>query len=270
MSTFNLQMQYPPETEEWYETNTNGSAKCPAYWQIVNDQGEYLRYQNGHVVLNPTEGVKIPFLTGDISCLPTKKIIITATHIGTTGTLNFSFNDFDTNEVTLLSGENTYEIPIPSNTEYIQAVYSGDVAVLFYVDINYQFKTDNFKCNTEQNTVSIDLKNKAIKMINGNTHTTSIGERIVKYNDETIIVTPEQEKQLNQLVDLSSLNRFLTLVNIDINDAAGANLAGIGSGGAENIVTYYYLNHSRTQKTGLYSYITLNYELNPNANEVYI
>lgn len=277
MSTFNLEMQYPAKID-WYETNTDGTPKCPAYWSIFNEQSEFSRYVNqDYVIINSREGVQIPFRANNIEELPTAqvKISIQYNHVGTdTHPVNIWFNnvDFITINLVAIGGYNTFTIDLPSNTEYILIIaglIDSEDSIEIKTDTEFEFKTDNFKINTEQNDTSVNLNNKSTRMIDNSIYTTSLKEREIKYGGSTILL-PEKELQLEQLVDLSSLNNFLTLFNVNINDGAAQNLAGIGYGGEENIVTYYFHKYIRTQKTGLYSYIDLTYELNPNASEVYL
>lgn len=282
MSSFNLKIEYPDVNQKRYETNEDGTAKCPPYWTVDGDEFERYEYINtnySELQMLKDESFKIPFKTSFIDDLETRTL--TFSHKLETSTnfddymIQVTFSDDNTDYENLYFSYDTKYLTrtfdIPSNAQYIKFDFSYinvSTSVYFYTDIKFEFNTKQFEINTEQNDVSVKLNNKQSRTIDNTLVATSIKKREVFYKND-IIITKADEDELNELTELARTNRLLISMNIDISDEAGDNLANIPSGGSDNIVKYWYLNHSGTRKTGLYSYITINYKLN-DENNLYI
>lgn len=187
--------------------------------------------------------------------------------------LNIKFNDSTTKTYTRVAGDwDTLLVEIPSYTEYIEISVDGDGAsalIISVEDLSFTFVTNDFDINTEQNKFQINTNNRNSYTLDNTVIQTSLRERDVFYSNDLILKNAESI-ELDELLDVSLLNELLVSVNIDISDEAGSNLANIPSGSDENIVKYYYVSHYYGHKTGIYSYVTLNYKNDPYNNKTYI
>lgn len=277
MSSFKLKLNYPTINYDWYEVNDDGTAKCPAYWTITGDDAErYLQDDDDlwYIVLSADEAVKIPFKTVSINNITTRNLVFSeySAYAPTAMYIRVWFNETDYVDETLITaGTTTHEhtIEIPSNTEYIKIENISTISFNFYVDIDIEIETSENDINTELGNFDIGMNHSISKTIDGTLISTKITPNIVSYANE-IILEPEQETEINELVRLAKLNKFLVLILINTYETAGNSIAGIGSGGAENWNTFYYSGHKRTQKTGLYSHIAITYQSDVKESLVYI
>lgn len=283
MSKFNLKLEIPTVNYSWYQTNVDGTPKCPANWTIKeNYEFERYEYYSGTIwtlKMLVEESFKLPFKTNNIDDLTNRTFTFKHTCETTINTDDYliqaTFSDNNTDFVNMyFIADDTLQqttFDIPSNAQYIKFKFytnAGQI-VSFHTDFEINMSTSNFDINTEQNNASISNNKSTSKSISGKLLTTRKRERDINYADN-LIMKPTEEEEMKQLTRLAKFNKVLVGMYVNINDEASANLANIGSGGAENIVKYFYNYHKRTQQSGLYSYVYINYKRDINSNYIYI
>lgn len=268
MSTFNLKLEYPDQNFSWYETNEdNITPRCPTGW-VVESTTEFARYYKDGARYTTDilvdENISIPFESLDVSDISTR--VFEFTHLFDAGPVAYSidiyFNDTDFTTLNFASANVEYieTVQIPNNTEYIKIVAPTTNGLThIYSDIEFRIFTGEFDITTELSNMSVNSNNKISISVNDTVNVTSLKNRDVLYKNE-FILTSTEEKEFNSLLNLALLNKLLVSVNINYTDEAGDSLASIPSGGLENVIKYYFINNTRTQKTGLYSYMNMTYQ----------
>lgn len=277
MSTFQLKIEYPDINYDWYQQNTNGTAQCPANWIFYGDDNieRYNEVQNGWILnLFYEESVKIPVKTYEVDF---ETHTLTFKHIcynDLTGEkpfqlkIYYNLDDYETIDFDSTGSLEVTVLTIPENTEYviIEVVTSG-VTLDLYVDIEFDFSTSWFDINTELANFSTSNNNKVSATIDNTLIVTSLGKRDISYtNNQTQL--PEETKELDSLCDLALLNNFTVVLYVDSVELGGDSLGGMPTAGTGNLIKYYYQNHSSTEKTGLYKYLTIQYKNDVNNNYI--
>lgn len=284
MSSFNLRLEIPVVNYSWYQVNSDGTPKCPANWSL-DEIAEFERYEyfsgnNWTLHMLREESFTLPFETGLIDDLDTRTF--TFNHQVETSinyddyliqvTFSDDTTDFENLYFSYSDSIQTRQFDIPSHADYIKFDFSYinvGQSIYFHTAFYLDMETSYFDINTEQNDTNLSVNKKISTTISGKLLTTQLAPRDINYSG-LVVLTPEEDKELNQLTRLAKKNKILISMYIDINDEAASNLANIASGGGTNLVKYYYNNHSVGQKSGLYSYLKINYKRDINSTNTYI
>lgn len=268
MSNFRLEIDYPTINYDWYKKNTDGTPKCPVNWKFYGADNieRYIEQSNGWV-LNMYEGesTSIPIETNEIEFnTHTVQIQNIGYHEGV-GEIDYDvefwFNDTDFQTVTYTTGSlETTTLTLPEGVTYLRIESTTpDVYITLYVDIQFSFYTSWIDINTELSDFSTANNNRVSTTVDDTLIVTSLAKRDVFYANN-LIMSNEERKEMDSLVDLAILNNLLVLVVIDAVELGGNSLGGLPTTAIENYITYYFKGHSSTQKTGLYEYVNLQYK----------
>ena len=253
------------------QTNTDGTDKCPLFWDLseqseITDRYNFL-FGEKSMILNYGEIVSIPILSGtyksDLKPMLTIKFYASGTFGETQDFyVGFGGDDFELYELTLNSDE-TFEIEIPENTDSIEIVNFENNYLYVFEDYEISFTTSEITdFNPEFTNLSIDSKLVNSKTLANKIRQRKTGLTAVRYTFNPTI-TPYQNKEIDDVRDFARLNKLLMLVYINYSETNGDTLANFPE--ESGYIKYFYVNHSTTQKTGLYEYLSLTIANQPNV-----
>ena len=252
------------------QTNVDKTPKIPLFWSIIEQSEISDRYttlfDRKVVIVNYNELLRIPLKSGiyKSNTKPLLKISMYATGtVGGTQMFSVSFGGVFVEYELPLNTVTEYEIEVPENTTNIELFNIVNNYLYVFEDYEVVFKTTPItEFNAEFTSFSIDAKLVNSKTLANQVRQRKIGKTEVQYIFQPII-TPEQNAEIDDVRDFARLNKFLMLIYINYSETNESTLANFPQ--ESGYIKYFYVNHSTTQKTGLYEYLNLTIANQPNV-----
>ncbi|MCP4991549.1 MAG: hypothetical protein GY928_37475 [Colwellia sp.] len=271
-----LKLNYPLIDPNWRQTNSNGTPKAPINW-LLDDVSEVDRFKESgsfipywYTMLFYDESLSIPFKTSEVDKLyiGTCTFSVYIVSPNPTSSFKIQYNSTQSETFTSVATEQLVNITfdLKSNMDYMKfsILVDGDIFTVF-TDLTFNVQSLPVPITTEFANFTIDTKQVSSVTIANTLSTRKTGKTEKAFESE-LIVSPEQNESMLQVLDITRANKKLTDIYINAVEMAGKTIAtNPESSGFEQ---YYFQRIKSVQKTGVYNYITVSY-LNNQNNGVY-
>lgn len=246
--------------------NLNNTLKKPVNW-VLNETSELTnRYSKDedewNTIIRTSESVKIPIKTTDnkSDLKPIFKCKIQLISENESGLISVN----GTTYLAIANQAAIFEIELEPNIDAIEIASVNDT-IQVYEGSTVTYTTNEIDIINEFVKYSITNNLKDDVTIGNTVTQRKLGKTITSFSND-IIISPEENNEILDVLAFSRLNRVLTLVWIEDNEAAGNTLANMPQD--SGYIKYYYIGYSSSQKTGIYENVTISYQHDP-TNGVY-
>lgn len=275
MSKIKLECDLIGTDSKFAQINSDGTLKCPVNW-IIRELSEV---PNRYYSVNGIFNTYLAF--GETATLPIKTQSRFLTEIRPT--ITFTVKVFSTEDTTVnvvvYDGVNTpqsFNIVVQENVEitanlqaggkYVKIYQTSQTAeLIIYEGVKTTIKTEEIDFINEFTNYNIQTNLKDDVTIGNTVHQRKLGKTITSFTSE-MIISPNQNKQILDVLAFSRINRVLT--NVIINDENNADNILANMPQESGDIKYYYKNHISSQKSGLYENLSISYQHDP-INGVY-
>lgn len=248
--------------------NSDGTLKCPVNWDI-KENSEYNRYKEDptfRVIIDYNESISIPFITNTYKTNIRPTFTFNSTFITSiTGEESFRvyFNEDDYETITLELGEiEEHTIIIPENTEYIKFINDTSYRLGIFEDYSINFSSNTITSPVEFSNFNVEHNIKYSVTLANTIVSRKTGKTKVDYNIP-LLLTSQQHNEIQDIMTLARSNQLLTYVYIDYKETAGNTISNYPQ--ESYFEKYYFINYNSTQKSGLYVYVNLGIQNEPNS-----